>query len=173
MWTRPDRRGIIALLVIFGKPPSSGLLHNLWFISMCSPLERQCLQYLRRILYSTGALSSSRQHSHKCHHQPTIVEDTASSHCAGASQSIHNIYALYLHGKIMTWTRTVLERLVTLRGQGCVGKSQNQQHTLPVLVRRTPTFLRIQACLRGRSRTRSKRGGDENALPCVFHPRAT
>ena len=42
VWILPDCHGIVALLVISGKQPSSELLHTLRFICVCWPPKRQC-----------------------------------------------------------------------------------------------------------------------------------
>ena len=42
VWILPDCHGIVALLVISGKQPSSELLQTLRFICVCWPPKRQC-----------------------------------------------------------------------------------------------------------------------------------
>ena len=89
----PDCHGIIALLVISGKQPSSELLHTLRFICVCWPPKRQC---------SISTTSSPQHGSTSC--LPgnflaritisTNVDDTASSHRARVSHNIHNTYRI-------------------------------------------------------------------------------
>ena len=88
VWIRPDCHGIVALLVISGKQPSSELLHTLRFICVCWPPKRQC----------SISTTSSQHGSTSC--LPgnflarvtisTNVDDTASSHRARVSHNIHN-----------------------------------------------------------------------------------
>ena len=42
VWILPDCHGIVALLVMSGKQPSSKLLHTLRLICVCWPPKRQC-----------------------------------------------------------------------------------------------------------------------------------
>jgi len=89
VWILPDCHGIVALLVISGKQPSSELLHTLRFICVCWPPKRQC---------SISTTSSPQHGSTSC--LPgnflarvtisTNVDDTASSHRARVSHNIHN-----------------------------------------------------------------------------------
>ena len=52
----PDCHGIVALLVISGKQPSSELLHTLRFICVCVGHLSASVQYLRHLLHNTEAL---------------------------------------------------------------------------------------------------------------------
>ena len=56
MWILPDCHGVVALLVISGKQPSSELLHTLRFISVCVGHLSASVQYLRHLLHNTEAL---------------------------------------------------------------------------------------------------------------------
>ena len=56
VWILPDCHGIVALLVIFGKQPSSKLLHTLLFFSVCVGHLSASAQYLRHLLHNTEAL---------------------------------------------------------------------------------------------------------------------
>ena len=89
VWILPDCHGIVALLVISGKQPSSELVHTLRFLCVCWPPKHQC---------STSTTSSPQHGSTSC--LPgnflarvtisTDVDDTASSHRARVSHNIHN-----------------------------------------------------------------------------------
>ena len=56
VWILPDCHGIVALLVISGKQPSSELLHTLRFICVCVGHLSASVQYLRHLLHNTEAL---------------------------------------------------------------------------------------------------------------------
>ena len=56
VWILPDCHGIVALLVISGKQPSSELLHTLRFICVCVGYLSASVQYLRHLLHNTEAL---------------------------------------------------------------------------------------------------------------------
>ena len=89
VWILPDCHGIVGLLAISGKQPSSELLHTLWFICVCWSPKRQC---------SISTTSSPQHGSTSC--LPgnflarvtiwTNVDDTASSHRPRVSSNIHN-----------------------------------------------------------------------------------
>ncbi len=87
MYTLPETNGIIVLLVISGYA-------TIWaptflrYISVCWPLKRQCLQYLRHLFYNKEELS--RQHSHKFHHLD--VDDTL---CQGTTKYHENSLNIY------------------------------------------------------------------------------
>ena len=55
VWILPDCHGIVALLVISGKQPSSELLHTLRFICVCVGHLSASVQYLRHLLHNTEA----------------------------------------------------------------------------------------------------------------------
>ena len=87
VWILPDCHGIVALLVISGKQPSSELLHTLRFTCVCWPPKRQC----------SISTTSSPQHGSTsclpgnflaCVTVSTNVNDTASSHRARVSHNI-------------------------------------------------------------------------------------
>ena len=90
VWIFLDCHGIVALLVISGKQPSSELLHTLRFICVvCWPPKRQ---------RSISTTSSPQHGSTSCLPRnflarvtiSTNVDDTASSHRARVSHNIHN-----------------------------------------------------------------------------------
>ena len=56
VWILPDCHGIVALLVISGKQPSSELLHTLRFICVCVGHLSASVQYQRHLLHNTEAL---------------------------------------------------------------------------------------------------------------------
>ena len=56
VWILRDCHGIVALLVISGKQPSSELLHTLRFICACVGYLSASVQYLRHLLHNTEAL---------------------------------------------------------------------------------------------------------------------
>ena len=56
VWISPDCHGIVAVLVISGKQPSSDLLHTLRFICVCVGHLSASVQYLRHLLHNTEAL---------------------------------------------------------------------------------------------------------------------
>ena len=55
VWILPDCHGIVALLVISGKQPSSELLHTLRFIYVCVGHLSASVQYLRNLPHNTEA----------------------------------------------------------------------------------------------------------------------
>ena len=101
VWILPDCHGIVALLVISGKQPSSELLHTLRFICVCWPPKRQ---------RSISTTSSPQHGSTSC--LPgnflarvtisTNVDDTASIHRARVSHNIRNTLQLRRYTNIAT-----------------------------------------------------------------------
>ena len=87
VWILPDCHGVVALLVISGKQPSSELLQILRFICVCVGHLSASVQDLRRLSKTRKHFLSSRQLSRTCHIS-TNVDDTASSHRARVSHNI-------------------------------------------------------------------------------------
>ena len=76
MWTSPDCHGIVAVLVVSGKQPASGLLHTLWILCVCvGHLSASC-KLSHHLLYATD-------HSRVLGY--TIAGVTTSTHVEGTA----------------------------------------------------------------------------------------
>ena len=89
VWILPDCHGIVAVLVISGKQPSSELLHTLRFSCVCWPSKRQC-SISTTFSPQHGSTSCLPGNFLACVTISTNVDDTASSHRARVSHNIHN-----------------------------------------------------------------------------------
>ena len=89
MWISPDCHGIVDVLVIPGKQPSSGVLHTLRFICVCVwPLSAVCYNiasssHRRSTLVFPGIRSHVSPHRLTSTTQPLC-------HCARVYHNIHN-----------------------------------------------------------------------------------
>ena len=93
VWIRPDCHGIVALLVISGKQPSSELLHTLRFICVCWPPKRQCS--ISTSYPQHGSTSCLPGNFLACVTISTNVDDTASNHRARVSHNIYDTFYSY------------------------------------------------------------------------------
>ena len=96
MWISPDCHGIVAVLVISGKQPSSGLLHTLRFICVCVwPLSAVCYNIASSSSHRGSTLVLPGTRSHVSPHRLTSTTQPL-CHCARA---YHNIHKTHLHAQ--------------------------------------------------------------------------
>ena len=108
MWISPDCHGIVAVLVISGKQPSSGLLHTLRFICVCVwPLSAVCYN----IASSSHRGSTLVFPGTRSHVSPHRLTSTTQPLCHGyrVYHNFHNIQA-YTHANlrlVLCWVRRI------------------------------------------------------------------
>ena len=145
MWISPDCHGIVAVLVISGKQPSSGLLHTLRFICVCVwPLSAVCYNIASSSSHRGSTLVFPGTRSHVSPHRLTSTTQPL-CHCARVYHNIHNTLPLSLGllrfvffvGKLCTATRLPGSIIGEKGGGGDLGAGTTQCEPT-VGVRATP-----------------------------------
>ena len=94
VWISPDCHGIVAVLVISGKQPSSGLVHTLRFICVCAwPLSAVRYNIASPSSHRGSTLVFPGTRSHVSLHRLTSTTQPL-CHCARVYHNIHNKHTL-------------------------------------------------------------------------------
>ena len=90
VWMSPDCHGIVAVLIISGKQPLSGLLHTLRFICVCVwPLSAVCYNIASSSSHCGSTLVLPGTRSHVSPHRLTSTTQHL-CHCARVYHNIHD-----------------------------------------------------------------------------------
>ena len=123
MWISPDCHGIVAVLVISGKQPSSGLLHTLRYICVCVwPLSAVSYNIASSTSHRGSTLVFPGTRSHASPHRLTSTTQPL-CHCGRVYHNIHNSYKRVPVPRVLCHSLTELTEIPG-KGMGFLRKFQ-------------------------------------------------
>ena len=128
VWILPDCHGVVALLVISGKQPSSELLHTLRFICVCVGHLSASVQYLQHLLHNTEALLVFQ--APFSHVSPSRL--TSTTQPLATVPGYHTISAILTKGQRMV-ERDSCPQLGANKYHGLCGRSDASNNTVGVV----------------------------------------